>query len=465
MTLAERPRRRPRRHARWFWPAVIWILALGVAAATWVVRVPFTEAMDADPTVGSGRLEARETGTVPAAVLDALPDARPIDPDVLAARLAAIPNPGGGDIVGVVLDGRTGTELTRLGAGGTRTPASSMKVLSGVVALDVLGPGTTFPTTALLAPDGSLVLRGGGDPLLTSSTSPDYPHPASLEQLAAATAAALTRRGVTQVRLGYDASLFGGPGWNPAWPDIFASSVAPITALTADHARIAPPSYERSPDPARFAAERFADALRAHGVEVTAIDPMTTPAGADELAHVDSLPVRTLVEQSLTNSDNDAAETLAWQVALARGVQPTPSSAAATLRTELTRLGLWSDGMAALDGNGIATDNQVTPDALAGAIELGLQRDDLRAVITGLPVGAVSGTLAERFEAPDALAGRGTVRAKTGTIRGVNTLTGYVVTTDGQPLVFAFMVSGGAGQTSARAWLDQASATLASCGC
>ena len=37
MTLAERPRRRPRRHARWFWPAVIWILALGVAAATWVM--------------------------------------------------------------------------------------------------------------------------------------------------------------------------------------------------------------------------------------------------------------------------------------------------------------------------------------------------------------------------------------------------------------------------------------------
>jgi D-alanyl-D-alanine carboxypeptidase len=43
----------------------------------------------------------------------------------------------------------------------------------------------------------------------------------------------------------------------------------------------------------------------------------------------------------------------------------------------------------------------------------------------------------------------------------VNTLTGYVVTADGQPLVFALMTSGGAGQTSARAWLDRASSALA----
>ena len=63
------------------------------------------------------------------------------------------------------------------------------------------------------------------------------------------------------------------------------------------------------------------------------------------------------------------------------------------------------------------------------------------------------------------MGGRGVVRAKTGTIRGVNTLTGYVVTEDGHPLAFALMTSGGAGQTSARLWLDRASAALASCGC
>ena len=82
------------------------------------------------------------------------------------------------------------------------------------------------------------------------------------------------------------------------------------------------------------------------------------------------------------------AAALAGYKWLGRGDKNT-ADGAAVLTAELQRLRLWSDGMAALDGNGIATDNQVTPDALAGAIELGLQRDDLRAVITGLPVGAV----------------------------------------------------------------------------
>ena len=60
-----------------------------------------------------------------------------------------------------------------------------------------------------------------------------------------------------------------------------------------------------------------------------------------------------------------------------------------------------------------------------------MARPDLRALLSGLPVAGVSGTLDECFTAPETLAGRGVVRAKTGTIRGVNTLAGYVVTADG----------------------------------
>lgn len=454
-----------RRRRGWVWPTVTWIAVLSVAVAVWIVRFPVAEALDTDPRVGVGRLESRPVADAPDAVLSALPTSAPVDVGALAGVLGSIPNDGGGDIVALVRDARSGAELYRFGSG-ARTPASSMKVLSGVVALDVLGPETRFATTSLLTADGgTLVLQGGGDPLLTSATSPGYPRPASLAELAAATAQQLTDRGVTQVALGYDATRFGQPAWNPEWPEIFATSVAPITALTADHARPDLTSPLRDPDPSRFAAGRFAEALGAAGIAVTAINPVATPPDAAELAHVDSPPVRTLVEQSLRNSDNDTAETLTWQVALARGRTPTPTEAAAVLTAELQRLGLWSDGMAVHDGNGIAGTNQVTPDALAAAIELAVARPDLRALLSGLPVAGVSGTLDERFTAPETLAGRGVVRAKTGTIRGVNTLAGYVVTADGQPLVFAFMVSGGAGQTSARAWLDRASAALASCGC
>ena len=454
---------------RWVWPAVTWILALTVALATAALQFVVRPQLADDPLVGTGRLDHPAVADPPPAVRPDLgaPTAT-VAPASLAARLDALPREGLGDVVALVVDARTGQELYRAGSG-ARTPASSLKVLSALVAIDVLGPDRTFATTSLLTPDGgTVVLRGGGDPLLTGATRADaHPRPASLEDLAEQTAEQLTAKGTTTVALGYDASLFAGPSWNPVWPDIFARSVAPITALTADHARpsLAPNALQRAEDPARFAADQFAGFLAAHGITVSATNPVPTPADATELAHVDSLPVSAIAEVVLAQSDNDAAETLLWQVALERGRPATPADGAAVLTTELQRLGLWDDGMAVLDGNGIASENLVTPDALVGAVRMALADPALRTITEGLPVAGVTGTLRERFGADDSLRGRGMVRAKTGTIRGVNTLTGYVVTADGQPLAFALMTSGGAGQTSARAWLDRATAALASCGC
>jgi len=448
----------------WATAVVVWLAVLLVGAATAVLRFPVADALATSPTVGSGRLERPEVAAAPASVLPELPaPARAVDPDAVAARLAALPADGVGDIVALVVEPE-GAEVYRAGSG-VRTPASSLKVLTALVALDVLGPDRRFATTVVRASDGGVVLRGGGDPLLASARASGYPDVASLEDLAAGTAAALTAAGVREVALGYDATLFGGPAWNPEWPQTFATSVAPVSALTADHARPDPTRFARHPDPARFAAERFAGYLAAAGVAVTATGPAATPAGATELARVESPPVATLVEQLLLESDNDAAETLARHVALAGGGTADPAGAASALERGLRARGLWTDGMVVRDASGIAATNQVSAEALTGAVRAALAEPRLRPVATGLPVAAVTGTLDDRFDQPDADAGRGVVRAKTGTIRGVNTLTGYLITRDGQPLVFAFLVSGGAGQTSARAWLDRAAAALASCGC
>lgn len=457
--------RRARRRGGWVWPTLTWIVALTLVAATVVLQVVIRPQLTADPLVGGGRLDRPAVAPQPAAVLPELAAATtPVDAAKLTATLAALPKDGLGDVAGLVVDARTGTELYRTG-GRAKTPASSMKVLSTLVALDVLGEDARFPTRSYLTGDGRIVLRGGGDPLLASAHQDGYPHAASLQDLAAQTASALQAKGVTSAALAYDATLFGGPAWNPYWPPTFATSVAPITALTVDHARPDLKTWARSADPAKLAADSFAAQLAAHGITVTGTAAAPTPEDATQLAAVESLPLGVLVERTLGDSDNDAAETLLWHVALARGQAATPDAAAGVLIAELKRLGLWSDAMVVRDGSGISAENQVTPDALVGAVRLGLERPELRHLITGLPVAGVTGTLYERFEAGDALAGRGVVRAKTGTIAGVNTLTGYVVTADGQPLAFALMTSGGAGQTSARAWLDRAGAALASCGC
>lgn len=60
---------------------------------------------------------------------------------------------------------------------------------------------------------------------------------------------------------------------------------------------------------------------------------------------------------------------------------------------------------------------------------------------------------------------QGIVRAKTGTLSGVNTLAGVLITKDGRVLVFAIMAVGGASAIAARAGLDKIAARLVACGC
>ncbi|RSN71051.1 D-alanyl-D-alanine carboxypeptidase, partial [Streptomyces sp. WAC 05379] len=85
---------------------------------------------------------------------------------------------------------------------------------------------------------------------------------------------------------------------------------------------------------------------------------------------------------------------------------------------------------------------------------------ELRPVLTGLPVAGFTGTLSTRYT--DGAAG--IVRAKTGTLHGVNSLAGTVVDQDGRLLAFAFL-STGDNADAARSALDRTATALASCGC
>lgn len=86
------------------------------------------------------------------------------------------------------------------------------------------------------------------------------------------------------------------------------------------------------------------------------------------------------------------------------------------------------------------------------------------AVSSGLPVAGFTGTLAERYDSESARAGRGVVRAKTGTLTGVSSLAGTVRDRDGRLLVFAVLTQG-ADTDAARTALDEFAAALAGCGC
>lgn len=378
----------------------------------------------------------------------------------LAARVKAVPRTGLGTMGLTFVDAKTGSQLYGEAADEDLAPASNMKVLSSLAALDVLGAGTTFSTKVVQTAPGTIVIVGGGDPTLTAKTQQGYPRRPSMQQLAALTAKALKATHTTSVALGYDTSLFSGASWHPDWTESYDSEVSKIVALWVDSGR----NTDGYPvqDPVGVAVRAFITELTAQGIKVTSTTSTTAPASATEVAAVQSPPVSVIVEQLLLHSDNDYTEVLARHTAIAAGQPATFEGAATAITQTLAKRGLNDEGTTIRDASGLSKNNRVTPSTLAKAILLGLHSDTLSALLTGLPLAGVSGTLSGRFSA---VSGRGQVWAKTGYLNGVHGLTGILVTKDGSIVVFSILVNGQASRGVAQPSLDALTSAVVQCGC
>ncbi|WTQ47294.1 D-alanyl-D-alanine carboxypeptidase/D-alanyl-D-alanine-endopeptidase [Actinacidiphila glaucinigra] len=391
----------------------------------------------------------------------------------LAGRLGPLLYDGalGALTTGAVVDAVSGRTVWGQRPGTPAVPASTTKVATAVASLSLLGADHRLTTSVVAAGKDRVVLVGGGDPTLTARAKPGGGWTAaSLRTLASDTARALRAKGVRSVRLTYDTSLFTGPAVHPIGHN---DNIAPVTALMADEGRSDGKSVKgpaaRHGDPAAKAAEAFADLLRKRGVKVEGAvkagkAPSRAPA-ADRLAEVRSAPLADLVERMLTNSDNDIAEALARHTALAADRPGSFSGGAKAIGSALRELGVPLKGARFADGSGLDRADHLTAEQLARLLALAADPDhpELRPVLTGLPVAGFSGSLRERFTS--ARGGAGLVRAKTGTLTGVNALAGTVVDADGRLLTFAFLTNGTTDPVTAQSALDRLAAGLATCGC
>lgn len=351
---------------------------------------------------------------------------------------------------------------------GTVRPASTMKLLTTTAALESLGPETTF-TTSVVRTGRSLVLVGGGDPLLASTPSKDYPRQADLRTLARDAAGTLLDAGIRRVRLGFDDSLFSGPATSPAWPATYDDVVAPITALWADQGTIHHgPGFED--DPAAAAADAFSRELARAGVKVVG-EPARTraPDTSTPVASVESPPLWQIVDRVLLVSDNEGAEVLAHQVGLAEGFGGSFAGGVRGVTTVLGRLGLHlAPGDRVFDGSGLSRRDRLHAETLLDVLALASSDDhgELRPVVAGLPVAGFTGSLTSRFGDGNA-AGPGRVRAKTGTLSGVHGLAGVTETVDGILLSFVVIADRVRIEDTldARDTLDRIAAALAACHC
>jgi len=424
--------------------------------------------------------EAAAPPPVPQRQLGPLPAAAPLPtPQGLAA---ALDGPAGepelGEFSGVVVDPAVpGRVLWESAPDQPLVPGSAVKLLTGAAALLSLDATDAFVTRAVAGPEpGTVVLVGGGDPTLTALPDGEagtYPEPTRLTELAAEVRAAVPGP-IEQVLV--DTSRYTGPelaaGWDLA--DVPDGFVAPIVPLMLDGGRVDPAEQDgrRFRNPATTAGEAFALLLAADGGPVPEVAEGTAAPDAQPLGAVASAPLTTLVEHVMRSSDNVLAETLAREVAIARGAPATFTGAATEILAALAQAGFDTTGAELADGSGLSVEDRV-PARLLGAVLAAAAApaqgaDDavfLRPVVTGLPVAGGDGTLDERFAVDSAAAaGRGDVRAKTGTLTGVSSLTGIVTDADGRLLVFAFVSNGGS-SAAVRPRLDAMATALAGCGC
>ena len=127
----------------------------------------------------------------------------------------------------------------------------------------------------------------------------------------------------------------------------------------------------------------------------------------------------------------------------------------------LRPLGLTGDDVFLEEGSGLSRKNLVSPEATVRLLRHAQHQSWGRTYIAALPVGGIDGTLAGRFKEGPA---HGNVRAKTGSLRHVHALSGYVTTAAGQPLVFAIYINGHQAEAdipSARTEIDRLVGTLA----
>ncbi len=328
-----------------------------------------------------------------------------------------------------------------------RPPASVEKLYTATTALDLMGASTRLATTVLgvghMAPggvwEGSLFLRGGGDPTF-GSTSFIHNHYGGIGASVSAIVAQLVRTdgihritGSIEGDESYFDSLRGEPSSDYAWDPFLEGTLSALAFNRGES------GSERGPHaPAAFAAHALWGSLKADGVSIRgASGAATTPAGAVQLAQAQSPTVAQLLALMLPPSDNFFAETLVKDLGARYGSAGTTAAGAAVVSsTVASLLGVHPH---VVDGSGLSEADRTSPYQVADLL-VELAPTAIGAVLrNSLAVAGHTGTLELRMRGTRAA---GHCQGKTGTLTGVSNLVGYCQAADGHTLAFAIFTDG-----------------------
>jgi len=437
----------------------------------------------------------RDTATAPREVADPN-DPREIRIAKLRDRLVAVLHdaPLNRTKVGVeVMQASNGDVLFAHNAAVPFNPASNTKILTTAAAMSLLGTDFRYHTS-LYGPEpdadgvvhGDVVLRGNGDPSLTTTDVAEI-------------ARALSARGVQRIEGDLVADpRFHARGHKPDDPgdgegalilnrntygvrvrpgDVGHPAIVSVepkvemfgvenqtTTVHGKRSRLRIDSYKkddrlivtvrgriadnrddyvdlrRLADGSLLAASVLRSAFGDFGIELTGRVRNGNVAAPTMLAEHISAPLSEVCRISNKPSNNFVAEaiykTLGGEM---YGAPGTLAKGTRAVTDFLTSEGIKPGAYKIVNGSGLTHENRITPQDLSSLLrklyyDISVAPDFL----TSLAIAGIDGTIRNRFMGTDAV---GLVRAKTGTLNGVSALSGYVGDKD-DVLIFSIFVEG-----------------------
>ena len=330
----------------------------------------------------------------------------------------------------MVYDLSADSALYCYGSRQTLRPASTMKLLTGITALDVLGSRYDFRSYLYYKgtiADGVLLgdvwLVGGMDPLFDETDMQSFVQ--TLRQLNVDTI-----RGRIVADLSFKEDLKYGEGW--CWDDdnydLTPLLISRMAAMKRDQNR-------------NEFVDCFVDALNASGIVVEA--PRTSDCLPKDALLICSRSHRLseVLESMMKESDNLYAESMFYQIAATIGKRPaTAAHARQVIKGTVAKTGFRDVPYRIADGSGLSLYNYVTPELMVHLLRYAyLKRDIMAELYPALPVAGVDGTLKKRMTKSSAY---GNVHAKTGTLTVVSSLAGYCRAANQHFLAFCIINQG-----------------------
>lgn len=198
--------------------------------------------------------------------------------------------------------------------------------------------------------------------------------------------------------------------------------------------------YVNAAKPAQFAAGVFANRLRSGGIDINgAVGECQAPVGSRMLSQF-KRPLTEIVGIVNKRSDNYIAEHVFKTVGSVCGDHSTTAiRARRTVLDVLDTLGVLRNGCAFNDGSGLSRRNVVCASTQVQLLRKIYSLPWGREYRSTLAIASYDGTIRGRMHGT---AASNNVTAKTGTLRNVSALSGYVTTADGEVLAFCFMSNG-----------------------